>query len=276
MRLTTKIILGIIGGIFAISLLFIIGFSFTERGRFKPLSFDTPPIEYPLGGATNIEIDAFKVVCINYEQPDADNRSYVPATLTIEPIPEGESEQKLMVSEKMKDYMEVYTVNDTLMITLGLDRLLKEFQASDTVKILRQMTVLSGALLHLQTQFVDVVNNASSVDVKIANIKADLIKINSMNIRIDSCEATSVSPFGKGSFMIRNSTVHSLNVDLDNIGSWTVENCNIQEENLTGSNQHSVLISKKEAKALNWLPKNKDARLHTEIQGGESVKLIFE
>ena len=69
-------------------------------------------------------------------------------------------------------------------------------------------------------------------------------------------------------FLLKNSQVKELNIDLDQIGNtWIIENCDIEVENLTGSNKHSVSLPKSEAKLMHWMPKNKDAQLTVTLYG---------
>jgi hypothetical protein len=53
-----------------------------------------------------------------------------------------------------------------------------------------------------------------------------------------------------------------------------VENCKIETENITGSGNHHIILTKNESKKTNWLPKNEEAKLNIALQG-DTTQFIF-
>jgi hypothetical protein len=269
MRLTTKIILGIIGGIFSLALLLIIGFSFSDRKDFNSFSENRRTISQE--NVVPIEIGEFKTVRMSYsDNVNPEIRPFFQGTLSINPTSEEDAKQKLSAPEELIKYINTSIVNDTLFIRFDQEQMHKDF-ASQKNEYLQ----INGMTIQLHTQAVDIENTIRGMEVDIRDVKTNHIKVRANRVFINSCEATSVTPIGSDELRIRNSTMHSLNIDLDETRNWTVENCTIQEENLTGSGNNRNTISKSEAKVMNWIPKNSDARLDLHLSG-EPAKLVFE
>lgn len=267
MRQTTKIILGITGGIVALSLLFIIGFSFTDRKYYsdyreyrKEISQENP---------VEIKIENFKTVCLNFDSSPLEKSIYMNGILSIRPLSKEDSKQKLVIPEELAEYIKTSVTNDTLFILFDPNKPIEVKNAPIHSRI------LDGVNIYLNTQEVDIVNNLR-IGVNVQGVKTDYIKIRSNITTIDSCEAVQVTPTGYGNLKITNCSIHDLNIDLDEIGNWNVENSDILAENLSGENTYRLKISKDKIRALNWYPKNKDAKLHLEIGGEDQAQLTFE
>jgi hypothetical protein len=53
-----------------------------------------------------------------------------------------------------------------------------------------------------------------------------------------------------------------------------VENCTVETENITGSGNHSIWLTKDESKKINWIPKNKNAKLNVTLPG-DTTQFVF-
>ena len=270
MRLSTKITLGIMGGVFLISLLFIIGFSFTDR---KNSVRQDRQVTISQDNLVPIEIGEFKTVSIDYLSEKSGHDIYIDGCLFVKPTATESNKQELLVSEEVRKYINTLTTNDTLFIRFDWKQMNKDLANANGSSSFR---VVHDVNYYLNTSVVDIISNTDMVKINIQDIKTDHIKVcTTEEILINSCEAVSVTPSGNN-FKIQNSTIHTLNLDLDKVRGWNVENCSIQEENLTGSGNHRNTISKSETKVMNWIPKDKDARLNLEIVGGEPARFTFK
>ncbi|MDR0393679.1 MAG: hypothetical protein LBH77_00825 [Tannerella sp.] len=268
MKLTSKIILGIILSIFFVSLLFIISFSFTERKNFRPSNVGN--IHLPQENQTGIELDTFHVIKIDKEAFDSKEYSISPGDLCelyFDSIRDQNKPDMLFIPEALKDFVSVDTSKDTLNIKLNLWDLCRKYKSDEY-----NYYSISGINLHFIISKINVINELQELSVKIKNIETDSIKIDSRgDVRIDSCKVGVIEPVvrtDRRRLTIENCIARTINLDLDYMKNWDIgENCTICEENFTGSKDYHVTIHKNEAGKINWLPKNKEAKLNFTIQG---------
>lgn len=289
MRLTTKIILGVITSILALSILFIISFSFSERER--PSHSYPSSINIPQDNKTGIEIAPFRVVVLDIERTDALDYYYHfeddSCGLFLKPTTAGEA-NKLFIPETLSGFITAQTKNDTLSVGIKVDELRKKYSIADSSQKQTPPQVgtmyfisISGVNLHLYTSNVNVINNIDRLSVKMNGIETDSIKIISAgNVLIDSCKATVIDPHTQNhsALKIKNSTAKAFNLDLDVIKKWQTVNCLFEEENLTGSNKHTIYRIREPGDApskINWQPKNKDAELNIHLKG-DPVQVAFQ
>lgn len=271
MRLTTKIVLGIILGIFLLALGFIVGFSFTDR---KNYSYR---LDNGISQENKIEIDVaeFKTVWLDYEPQQHDYNIHLDGKIRIRPIQAAGENNKLSLSEELKSYTSIISSNDTLIIRINLTPIYEKYNFSKKEYI---YSVVDNVDFELTTNAVDIINNLSGIKIDVKDIKTNNIKFDtSGDIRIDACEAKQLSPFMRSYYKtleIENSKITNLNIDCDQIGNWTVKNCDIEVENLTGSNYSNAQLPKSEAKVMNWFPKNKDAKLEITLYG-DTARIVF-
>ena len=275
MRLTTKIILGIILSVFIISLTFIIGFSFTDRKNQKHSYSNV--IDLPQGNMIGIELAAFKTILIDEIQLESNGYNYRlsnKCNIIFDSIPADSNPEMLFIPGVLKEYIAVYTSDDTLTIKLNVPDLGEKFRTEAY-----RFQAISGVNLHFNISKLDIVSKAQSLSVNIKNIETDSIKVVSNgNIFIDSCKVLCIEPQLLNNYRnlkVSNCDVKRMNLDLDNIRNWNIENCNIEEEYMTGSKTHSITQNKNEASTINWNPKKKDAELNIKIQG-EPAKIIIQ
>ena len=272
MRLTTKIISGIILSLFLISLIFIIGFSFTDRKNYKSTYLNA--INLSQDNKTGIELPPYKTILIDEVAIEANgrysNRLSTGCNLYIDPISENQNPDMIFVPESIKDVVSFDTYGDTLKIMINV----LELDSNDK----KMFQFYSGLNLYLNISKIDIISNVSQLSVTARNIQTDSMKIKSSgNIFIDSCKADVITPSLFASYrqlLIKNSEMIKLNLDLDNISNWKIENCNIEEENLTGSKTHRITQRKDESKIINWHPKNNKAILNITIES-DTARIIF-
>ena len=268
MRLTTKIIVGIISFIFLFSLIFIIGFSFSDRTEKRNFNVDQGSISRE--NKKEIELDFFKTVLIDYLN-DTDGHNILPkGTISIRPL-SGNEKNKLIVSEEMNSYLTLNISNDTLIILFDRKKLYEKYRLDKEYPQYKYIhTSIEGAEMTLQSNYVDIISNLNQLEIEVKNIKTNHIKVNAFATIIDSCEAISVSPYNQQRFILKNSKVEELNIDLDFISNWSVEKCELTRKNITGSGKKSTNLNKYESMELNWLPKDRKATLNLTLYGDTS------
>ena len=275
MRLTTKIISGIILSIFILSLIFIIGFSFTDRKNYK--STYSIVIDLSQENKKSIELPPYKTILINEEVFESNGRNFdrlsSGCNIFIEPIPESHNSDMMFVPESIKDFVSFDTYGDTLKIMIDLLELDKIH-----TKGKKRIHFYSGLNLYLNISKIDIASNIRSLSITAKNIQTDSMKIKSSgSIYIDACKADVIEPAlltNDRQLTIKNSDLTKLNLDLDYVGNWKIENCNVEEENLTGSKNHRITQNKDESRIINWHPKNKEATLNVTIQS-DAAQIIF-
>ena len=277
MRLTTKIILSIIAVTFLISLIFIIGFSFTDRKNYKHHSSTANTINFSQENKTEIELPSYNTIFIDEVAFDGSKGGYYNGLsdncgIYLDLIPENYTSDVLLVPESVKDFISLKTYGDTLKIIIDLPELNKK-HATDKIKIPRY----SELDLRFNISKIDFTNKIHGLSVIAKNINTDSIKIKSSgNIYIESCNADVLEPLvtTHAQLSVKNSNLKKLNLDLDYAGRWHIEDSNIEEENLTGSKIHNITQSKEESRKINWFPKNKEAQLNVNIKS-DTVQIIF-
>jgi len=274
MRLTTKIISGIILSIFFISLTFIIGFSFTDRKDQKHSNSNV--INLPQDNITSIELGSFKTIVIEEIQFES-KKNYFGLSdncnIFFDPPTENNNTDMLFIPAALKDFISIATTDDTLTIKLNLLELGKKYKNNEY-----SFQAFSGINMYFKTSKLDIINFTKVIPVNIKNIETDSIKITSNgNIRIDSCKALFIDPkltIDYRNLNVTNSEIKIISLDLDNIRNWNIENCTIEEEYITGSGKHHITQHRKESTTINWIPKNENAELNIKIPG-ETTKIII-
>ncbi|MDR1222295.1 MAG: hypothetical protein LBL07_05375 [Tannerella sp.] len=274
MRLTTKIIIGIILSIFSIALLFIVCFSFT--GRKNRNHSNVKIIHLPQENQTGIELPPFRTVIIDeepYESEEPHITSGDNGSLYIHSIPEKNSPAMLFIPESLKDCVSTGMTGDTLNIKLKLLDLHNKHK-SDEYK----HHAVFGINLHFIPSEIDIINKLRNLSIQIKNIETDTVKVNSYgDVSIDSCNADVITPVirtGYKKLTVKNCRAKKINLDLDSNSHWNIENCNIEEENLTGSRNHDMIRHRNESGKINWLPKNREAKLNITVQG-DTTQISF-
>jgi hypothetical protein len=266
MKLTTKILLYIILSIFFISIAIIIGFSFSGKQDF---SFSVQHhIKIPETGMAIIEVEPYTVVVIDKKLSDSEMNFVVSQQennwLNVSPASNSAEENQLLLPEGFRNFISVATVNDTLTVTLNADSLLEVYNRE-----VKHYAFLSDFNLVLHPSKVDIINRLYHLPIEVSDFETDIMKIkNNGNIFIKGCNVQIFEPIVSGELEISDSKINSLNLDLDHIHAWDFANSEIETLNFTGgSNISRAILSKGDVKKVNWLPKNKSAKLQIEIPG---------
>ena len=286
MKLTTKIIAGIILSVFVISLLHIIGYSFSDRKNYGYF-FTENSIKIPQPLNTEININDCKVVVLEMEQSDIDgNYFYIVSDgcgLFIQPVQIGDKSNKLTIPDALNEFIFTQTNNDTLIVQIKIDELRKKIgvinkstKKREDSRIKHAVSV-TGLNLYLTVSNVNVINKLNNMQTQINNIEAESILINSTGeISIESCKANVIEPVSTQRLIVKNSSAKTLNLDLDKISGWSIDNCNIDVRNFTGSkSNHNIKFTQTENGKINWLPKNKDASLNIQLKG-DTAQINFQ
>ena len=292
MKLTTKIIIGIFLSIFVISLLHIIIYSFTDRKNYR-MSIQNRSISIPEANKPWIDVKPYRVIQFYYADKDDESKYYYMPNndycgLFINPAPEKEKENTLVIPEALNDFISTQINNDTLIVKINFEELRRKngIQDEEFEKIkktaIRYGISVYGLNLYLHSSNVNIINNLSGLHTKIKNIETDSIIIYSSGlVTIDSCKAILINPVSCKGFTLTNSSAKILNIDLDLIqGGWKEENNTINIKNYTGSkDNHEMYIKRDDIgnkdEVINWLPKNKDAKLKIYLKG-DTAQIRFK
>ena len=177
----------------------------------------------------------------------------------------------LLIPEVLKEFVAVNTINDTLTVKLNFRDLGNKYKNDEY-----RFHAFSGVNLHFNISKFDIVNKIGALFTSIKNIEIERIKIDSFgDIFIDSCKAELIDPIIKAGYkklIITNSDVKRINLDLDYMQNWNIDNCNVEEQSFTGSKKHNIVINRSSGIRY-WIPKNKDAELGITLKGGDTTKI---
>ena len=287
MRLTTKIITGIILSIFLLSLLHIIGYSFTDRKNYTAF-FPNLKIILPQTDKTGINIESYRVITLDSERSDTTNRYgyyYInkESVFFINPATNPSEENILFIPEVLNEFITTQISNDTLTIKIKLDEVREKYCDMEEVIednrffLQTHLIWISGFNFYLHTTNVNVINRLYGVQTKISNIATDSIQIyTSGEITIDSCKANFMEPNSNRGITVANSVVKAINIDLDRVNNWTIEpNCDVDVYYFTGKSNHNISLHNDYHGKIVWQPKNKNAEFNVKIKGN-AAQLNFE
>lgn len=278
MKLTTKIVLGLIASVFILSIGAIVGFSFTDRVNYNGSSKKLPSISQE----NMIEVDVKPYKTIVLKMGLKQDEEYIPllGRFEMKPVTDESQKDKIFMPEELKEFTDIILSNDTLTLRLDLSRINEHFFANKS----RDEQFYKGLsdilfVAYADSNAVDIASDWTRIDIALKDIETKSINISALsNIYVDNCSAEVLGFRNKGGrgVRLRNSKLKELNVDLDSANNWKVENCEVGVENLTGAGYHRIEQSKKESKVVNWHPKNKDARLQINIAAGDSLQVKFK
>ncbi|MDL2304634.1 hypothetical protein LJC72_04760 [Bacteroides sp. OttesenSCG-928-D19] len=279
MRLTTKIIIGIILSVFTISLMFIIGFSFTGRKHYQRTS-NVNKIDLPQDNKTNITITPSRVFvfeCDKYNTEDDYSFAFITheCGLHVTRATTEEEENKLIIPEALSDFISTNTQRDTLFIRIKTNELVKKYKED------KKHTFFTGVNLHLHTTNTRIINKIEGLTTEIRSIETDSITIVSHeNIQINSCKADFVEAtvnYRYKLLVISDCHIQKLHLDLDKKIDRNIagNNNNIIETSISGSNNHEFRYDPNNFGKITWQPKNKDASLNLIIKG-DTTQISFQ
>jgi len=290
MRLTTKIMTGLILSIFLISLLFIIGYSFTDRKNYRR-KYPNNTIQIPQAERqTGINVASYRVIALETEQSGTENLYHYffmddANGLFIQPATTADAENTLFVPETLYDFISTQTTNDTLTIKINLDALSEKYgfmEAGNSKPVpgILYGASISGVNLYLHTSNVDVINHLNEMHTHISHMETDSIKIYAAGkIHIDSCIAHVIEPLVKPYYLkvtVKNSVAKELILDLDHLNDWDIDNCEIAARKITTSKRYNdITITGDERETIVWQPKNNDVELNLKFKGN-AAQITYE
>lgn len=276
MKFTTKIVIGVIATIFALSILFIV-YAAIEFNRvddcdsYSNRRYERAFYTIPQSDMQTVDLSPFRVI---YLEDDHSKDIRVEGTLNLHSSEEGKNENKLTIAKNMLPYIKHTVVGDTLKIKVNksaIQDFCKDKQAGNTMGIrgLNINIISAGSEIRIA-------NNLSYFTLTARNVNARRVGIsnNDSNVDIGSCKIGQLNILNGGDLTISKCRIDTLDLDLDYVRGWNIVHSKVDVENLTGSNHHSIRQSKTESNTVNWTPKNKSAELNITVPN-DTVRIIF-
>lgn len=216
MKLTTKIIIGIISFIFFFFLIFIIGFSFSDRVNYiSPINlFQSNLLEISQQNKLKLEVGEYKTILIEKEPEERPYPLAVMGKICLVPATEENPSNTLILSEELSNYSTINPSNDTLKITLKIKDIHEKYRSEEGKTIF-----IKGLNFQIPTsENIDLICTMGEINTEIKEIVAKEIKVEtSGKLLIESCHATIVQPLIKDhqSLEIKNTKIKELKMNLD-------------------------------------------------------------
>lgn len=284
MRLTTKIVLGIITTIVLLTFSFIIYAAVTYEEE-KP--FDISKLKM-----TSIDIPEYKTIIIENDSPiDMTSRRIRPhgnfsihSTESIKnydtlPHPDFGRKDKLVLQEELKPFLRYTINNDTLSIFLTPDE--GFFKSWREGNIHHNYSFIRLHVFVDSLSSIDVQSNFEGLNVSVSNMNSDRIKIKTTkgNIGVGGCKvnhlSTEVKDCNSNSLHIDHSKINELYVS--NSGSdlgWVNNNSTIETGNIKGQLNREIATLNNSFKKINFIRGKRDEPIFIKVES-DSVQLIF-
>lgn len=262
MKCTTKILIGIVlSGIVMVTVgtILLCTIDWPKKG----LVFDGKPVQ--------LNVAPFRVVNVKVEAGERlkEDPIFLEGNLSILPAVGGQ--HLLSYPEELEPYLSVVTKNDTLNLIFKLsESTLPDKQKNEEWIFL----VFPKMTLTADSSLVAVHSDARRLSVELMNLKSDSVSLEASWMNVDSCHFRSLFVKKTGNLNLKNSQIQSVYLDLDDVRSWNVAKCQIENEYLTGGGNHYNDLNKGECRHLYWKPKNDDAQLRVTLKEGASVSLL--
>lgn len=273
MRLTTKIVLGIIAVVFLSAISFICYLSLRyDTGQIE-LILDDKIASIEIPGQNAIEIYADTIPTKGNER--GINHTIFDGLINIQPAVKEEDKGKLYIPEQLMKYLEVSTLQNRTILHVKTRELLADHYKNE----IPDPAVIKGFNVTIYADScINLKSSLNGLRTNVQNLKAQSINIDIMrgDMNIENCEAETITPIVRdwGHFVMKNSKTKVFNADLDYLQTWTIEQCVIDTENLTGSGRHNIDLPATECKEMNWIPKNKEASLNISL-GSDTARVVF-
>lgn len=285
MRLTTKIVIGIIATIFLASFIYIFYKAATQE---KPVSFDISSIKY-----TSIDIPPYKKVTVEID-PDGEykienSRHYynfygdISIFSTDEkwdslPHPDAGKKDKLLVAEGLKPYIRYVLDNETLKLYINpTDSLIKQW----TEGRMYHSTSLIKMMIFTDSSSLDIQSNMDKIDISANHLNSDQMKIEtkSGNILVNYCTTNSLTArIGNGfkSLTINHSKMKELNVHNENFDfDWNITDSKIETANLSGYTGKQISIYPNSFKKVNIIKRGDEQSSFNIKIFADTAQLVF-
>lgn len=264
MRLTTKIVIGVIATIFLASFIYI----FYEAATYKkPVPFDIKSLKY-----TSIDIPAYKKITLEID-PDGeqktDNRNHYYALygdISIYsinekwenlPHPDAGKKDKLLITEELKPYLRYTLDGETLKLYIKpTNKLVKQWVEGNT----HHSTSLIKMMVFVDSSSFDIQSNMERIDISAHHLHADQMGIRTINghIGIHYCSTNSLTAridnHGYKNLLIDHSEIKELNVHNENsYFDWNITESKIETANLSGYTGKNISIYPNTFKKVNLI-----------------------
>ncbi|MDL2243823.1 hypothetical protein LJB84_03180 [Bacteroidales bacterium OttesenSCG-928-J19] len=273
MRLTTKIVFGIIGGVFALSLLFIIGFSFSERRYFRT---GHDEITIPQEQKITLETGSFKTLILNESESKTNIHFWLQGELRFLPLTDSLGGMpQLEMPEALSKCLDRRLSGDTLYLTINAQGL-GDWENREKSQVSYQG--IKGINLTVYTSSVDVRNRISGISTRVEGIDTDEIKVRSASdIALKNCTAITVVPRHQDNkrLTLLDCRIDTLDLDLKETGARIVNRNDIAVEILRGDREHRVYRYLTEAKEVLWIPKSDKAKLEM-VFDADTARVVFQ
>lgn len=261
MKCTTKILIGILlsGMVVVVVGAMILS---TFKGRREDLRFD--------GKHAQMNVAPFRVVNVLVEAGERLKKEDITIQGSLSILPSTGGPNVLSYPENLEHYLSVVATNDTLNLILKISEYSLPDKLRNKEKIFLELPIM---LLTADSSLVAGCSEASNLNINVSNLKVDSISLKAAWLKVDSCHFGSLSVNSTRRINLKNSQIHDLYLDLDNIRHWDVINCRIENEYLTGGGRHHNDLQRGECRNMYWKPKNKEAELRVTLNEEASLSL---
>ncbi len=287
MRCTTKIVLGIIGFVFAFSIIVIMYAAITfDREAIRSWQNDRHSTRFrsydiPQEDMKSFDLSSFGVVVVKIdENAPVNGEKRVEGNIVLAPAKSKGDKNQLAFTNNISPYVNYEMAGDTLNIRLKHGDIYKAYADSigEWDSFVRGVT-LTLSINNTNIQIISEIPRfgvvANEMEMDKLSVLANECSIVIQESKIGELSASIFKGGRSGSVYLGKNTINTFNLDLDNVNNWGVKECQIGTENLTGSGNHNTQQSKSEAKIVNWIPKHKDATMNMSLKG-DTTRIEFQ
>lgn len=262
MKCTTKILIGaLVSGALLVAAITIFTFSFGVK--LDSLAFKAKPV--------SIDVSAFRVVDLHMQVEKDLGYKEVSLYGDLNVLPMQGGKQVFTYPEDLAPYLSVVSKQDTLRITVNVskDNLSDSYKKRDWIAM-----SCSPMTLTVDPSLLAVRSDIRDLTVNLSGITADSLSLAAHALKVDSCSLRALSVQDTYQFKLLKSQVTDVHLDLDGMGDWSVNNCRIENEYLTGSDTHYNEWQKSECRHVYWTPKSSKAKLQVVLKDSASISSV--
>lgn len=203
---------------------------------------------------------------------NSDNRGeFFVGQLNVLPCTNETEKGKFYFPKELASLITSRMKGDTLIIQFDLKK-----KAAEALRVNRR-SHLNPAIFYLYTDSVSALSlrNESGglwVTLKGVTLPEATIYTYHSAASVDSCRIGKLNVAGaeSSSIALLGSKIHTFNLDLDRLENWSINNCEINEENLTGEGNHNISLPKSECRKMTWVGKKKGATLNVSLEADKA------
>ncbi|MFV0417495.1 MAG: hypothetical protein ACK5KT_02025 [Dysgonomonas sp.] len=283
MRLTTKIVLGIIAAFFLINIIIIVCLSINYERPITDKELRQEDIKM-----ASIDIPPYKVITLDMESND---NIYFTGTLNIHPLidenekkkwpfPDAGEKNKLLITEKLKPNIRQVLAGDTLKLYLKPSDDMMERKRDS-----RMYHTDSKIDLFLFTNSdINFKNNIFFISVNVNDITANSVNISTGGkVQLQNCNIDTVNPIVRDNnesfFFVRNLNIDNSRIDILNCkfmedNELNINNSKIGTGNFSGYTNQAIVIPSNTFKKINLVKQPDERAVNIEILS-DTVQFIF-